>query len=193
MDRSLITGTQTINDNIIQMTIKFPNDIALNSEKEFMRNFAGLYEHSSWVAETAYNKVKSSAEFNNLEKFHSLLCEILLDADPDAQQKLILAHPMLSGKKKVNDEITEFSINEQKSAGLDNCTDEEITTFDNLNQKYLTKFNFPFIMAIKEKTKTDIVTGFEARQQNTVAQEKLNAINEINKIAWLRIKDIYGI
>jgi 2-oxo-4-hydroxy-4-carboxy--5-ureidoimidazoline (OHCU) decarboxylase len=48
-------------------------------------------------------------------------------------------------------------------------------------------------MAIKEKTKTDIVTGFEARQQNTVAQEKLNAINEINKIAWLRIKDIYGI
>jgi 2-oxo-4-hydroxy-4-carboxy--5-ureidoimidazoline (OHCU) decarboxylase len=48
-------------------------------------------------------------------------------------------------------------------------------------------------MAIKEKNKSEIKAGFIERQSNSMKQEKQNALAEINKIAWLRIKEIYGI
>jgi OHCU decarboxylase len=175
------------------MNINLPYSQAQESEKGFMQQFANLYEHSPWVAEEALKKVKSNAEYNDLEKFHSLLSEILINANAYLQQSLILAHPMLTGKKKSAKDLTKFSTIEQKSAGLDNCTDKEIDMFRNLNEEYLKKYKFPFIMAIKEKSKAEIVSGFEKRKDNSIEQEKANAINEINKIAWLRIKDIYGI
>ena len=48
-------------------------------------------------------------------------------------------------------------------------------------------------MAVKEKNKSEILSSFKSRQANTVSQERLNALSEINKIAWLRIKEIYGL
>ena len=47
-------------------------------------------------------------------------------------------------------------------------------------------------MAVKEKNKSEILVSFKKRQENSHPQERLNALNEINKIAWLRIKEIYG-
>ncbi len=178
---------------IKKMNINLPYNQAQESKKVFMQNFANLYEHSPWVAEEALKKVKTNIEYNDLEKFHALLSEILVNADADLQQSLILAHPMLTGKKKPAKELTKFSTSEQKSAGLDNCTDKEIEMFRRLNEEYLNRYKFPFIMAIKEKSKIEIVNGFEKRKGNSIEQEKRNAIDEINKIAWLRIKDIYGI
>ena len=48
-------------------------------------------------------------------------------------------------------------------------------------------------MAVKEKNKSDIISQFKERKDNSKNQERLNALDEINKIAWLRIKEIYGI
>ncbi|MFP6775189.1 MAG: 2-oxo-4-hydroxy-4-carboxy-5-ureidoimidazoline decarboxylase [PS1 clade bacterium] len=175
------------------MNIELPSNLAQRSERDFINIFGDLYEHSPWVAETALLQTKSKVEYNDLGLFHLLLSEILLNADNDLKQKLILAHPVLTGKRSAKKDMTEFSTGEQKSAGLDDCTDEEISMFEVLNQEYLMKFKFPFIMAIKEKNKEDIVNGFANRQNNSVEQEKQNAIAEINKIAWLRIKCIYGI
>jgi OHCU decarboxylase len=99
---------------------------------------------------------------------------------------------MLAGKKAQRDELTDFSKNEQNSAGLSDCSENEVKLFEELNEKYYAKFNFPFIMAVKEKDKTEILANFRKRQENSVQQERGNALNEINKIAWLRIKEIYA-
>ena len=48
-------------------------------------------------------------------------------------------------------------------------------------------------MAVKEKNKSDIILQFKERIENSKNQERSNALDEINKIAWLRIKEIYGI
>ena len=96
-------------------------------------------------------------------------------------------------KKAQKKELTDFSTIEQKSAGLNDCNDSEIELFEELNHKYFVKFNFPFIMAVKEKDKSEILASFRSRQKNTVSQERLKALSEINKIAWLRIKEIYGL
>ena len=111
----------------------------------------------------------------------------------DLQDSLIVAHPTLAGKKAQTNQLTDFSTTEQKSAGLSDCSDSEIRLFESLNEEYFSKFNFPFIMAVKEKNKTDIIASFKIRIGNSMADERSNALNEINKIAWLRIKEIYGI
>jgi OHCU decarboxylase len=117
----------------------------------------------------------------------------MLHSDNDLQDNLIVAHPMLAGKKAQNNQLTDFSTTEQKSAGLGDCTDSEIRLFEELNNEYFSKFNFPFIMAVKEKNKSDIILSFKERKENSRLDERSNALNEINKIAWLRIKEIYGL
>ena len=171
--------------------MKLPTELANQSAKEFLEVFQNLYEHSPWFVEQSLVHVAADDKYNNLEKFHQLLSEIMLQAKSELQDNLIVAHPMLAGKKAQNNELTDFSTTEQKSAGLNDCSDNEIELFKELNNKYFSKFNFPFIMAVKEKNKSEILVSFKKRQENSHLQERLNALNEINKIAWLRIKEIY--
>jgi 2-oxo-4-hydroxy-4-carboxy-5-ureidoimidazoline decarboxylase len=173
--------------------MKLPTELANQSAKEFLEVFQNLYEHSPWFVEQSLVHVAADDKYNNLEKFHQLLSEIMLQAKSELQDNLIVAHPMLAGKKTQNNELTDFSTTEQKSAGLNDCSDNEIELFKELNNKYFSKFNFPFIMAVKEKNKSEILVSFKKRQENSHLQERLNALNEINKIAWLRIKEIYGL
>ena len=173
--------------------MKLPTELARQSAKELLEVFQNLYEHSPWFVEQSLVHVAADDKYNNLEKFHQLLSEIMLQAKSELQDNLIVAHPMLAGKKAQNNELTDFSTTEQKSAGLNDCSDNEIELFKELNNKYFSKFNFPFIMAVKEKNKSEILVSFKKRQENSHLQERLNALNEINKIAWLRIKEIYGL
>ena len=172
--------------------MKLPQELAKQSSDKFLDTFKYLYEHSPWFAEQSLNRVLTDEQYNNLENFHKLLCEIMLSAPSDMQDNLITAHPMLAGKKAQNNELTDFSTTEQKSAGLNDCTDDEIKLFEKLNVEYYSKFNFPFIMAVKEKNKSEIISSFMKRKNNSREDERDNALKEINKIAWLRIKEIYG-
>ena len=172
--------------------MKSPADLAKHSAKEFLKIFDSLYEHTPCFVEQALAEVLSDTKYNNLELFHQLISEIMLQADRDIQDSLIRVHPMLAGKKAQRDELTDFSKTEQKSAGLSDCSESEIKLFKEFNEKYYAKFNFPFIMAVKEKDKTEILANFRKRQENSAEQERDNALNEINKIAWLRIKEIYA-
>ena len=172
--------------------MQLPYNLAQQSKQEYMQIFGNLYEHSPWVAESTYDSVLNSSVYNNLVDFHTLLSGNMLASDGDLQEDLIKSHPMLAGKKAQKNELTEFSTSEQKSAGLNDCTEDEVTLFQELNHQYIDKFGFPFIMAIKEKNKSEIKAGFIERQSNSMKQEKQNALAEINKIAWLRIKEIYG-
>ena len=172
--------------------MKLPQELAKQSSDKFLDAFKNFYEDSPWFVDQSLNRVLTDEQYNNLENFHKLLCEIMLSAPSDMQDNLITAHPMLAGKKAQNNELTDFSTTEQKSAGLNDCTDDEIKLFEKLNVEYYSKFNFPFIMAVKEKNKSEIISSFMKRKNNSREDERDNALKEINKIAWLRIKEIYG-
>ena len=173
--------------------MKLPQELAQDSAEKFLETFKNLYEHSPWFVEQSLESVLANEKYNSLKAFHQLLCEIMLSSNHDLQDNLIIAHPLLAGKKAQNNELTDFSTTEQKSAGLNDCTEDEIKLFEKLNEEYFEKFNFPFIMAVKEKKKSEIISSFLERKNNTRDQERTNALNEINKIAWLRIKEIYGL
>ena len=173
--------------------MKLPQELAQDSAEKFLETFKNLYEHSPWFVEQSLESVLANEKYNSLKAFHQLLCEIMLSSNHDLQDNLIIAHPLLAGKKAQNNELTDFSTTEQKSAGLNDCTEDEIKLFEKLNEEYFEKINFPFIMSVKEKKKSEIIASFLERKNNTRDQERTNALNEINKIAWLRIKEIYGL
>jgi OHCU decarboxylase len=62
--------------------------------------------------------------------------------------------------------------------------------FAALNDAYRARFGFPFIMAVKGKSKADIVAAFQRRLANDADAETRTALAEIDRIAALRLKDI---
>ena len=169
----------------------YPHDLANENKSKFFKVFDELYEHSPWVIEKSFENIKNDSKFNDLEEFHKILSSTVFKENADLQMSLIKAHPMLAGKQAKAKELTDFSTDEQKSAGLNSCTDEEMKIFDELNKSYFDKFNFPYILAVKGRNKKEILENFKSRLGNSLEDEKKVALMQINQIALIRIKGIY--
>jgi OHCU decarboxylase len=102
---------------------------------------------------------------------------------------LIRAHPDLAGKAAIAGDLTAESTREQASAGLDRLTPDEYATFIRLNTTYRERFEFPFIICVREHTKESILARFEERLAHDRDREIEAALTEIGKIARLRLLD----
>ena len=108
----------------------------------------------------------------------------------DQKRSLILSHPDLAGKLALAGTLTVDSTQEQASAGLDRLSPDELARFTKLNDAYRARFGFPFIVAVKGKSKSDILAAFERRLANDADAETRTALAEIDRIAALRLEDI---
>jgi len=159
--------------------------------QEFVRQFGDLYEHSPWVAQRRFD-AGLDQNMDDIEGLSSALATTLNGASRDEKLALIRAHPDLAGKAAARGELTDDSNLEQSSAGLDQCSEEELQRFHQLNDAYKEKFDFPFIMAVKDSNRHLILAAFETRLQNDRAVEFDTAIEEINKIAKLRLTTFFS-
>ena len=80
-----------------------------------------------------------------------------------AKRALVAAHPDLAGKLALAKSLTADSTREQRGAGLDRLSAEELQRFAALNAAYRARFGFPFIMAVKGRSKMEILAAFERR------------------------------
>jgi OHCU decarboxylase len=127
---------------------------------QFVGLMAGVYEHSPWIAETAWSR-GLKAQHDTVEGLHEDLAAIVDAAPRERQLALLNAHPDLAGRLAVRGELTAESISEQASAGLDKCSPEEFQRLTTLNEAYRRTFPFPFIMAVKGKSRAEILDAFE--------------------------------
>ena len=102
---------------------------------------------------------------------HSLLTAEFRKASDEERLGVLRAHPDLAGKLAAAKRLTAESTEEQASAGLDALTDDEREKFTSLNEAYTQKHGFPFIIAVKDHTKTQIIAQFETRIHNDSATE----------------------
>jgi OHCU decarboxylase len=156
---------------------------------EFVALHGRIYEHSPWIAEAAWDAGLAPG-CDTVEGLHRVLAEIVDAAPRERQLALLCAHPDLAGRLAMRGELTAESTSEQASAGLDKCTPEEFQRFTALNEAYRRKFPFPFIMAVKGKTRADILQAFEHRIHNDEATEFRTAVMEVHKIALLRLREL---
>lgn len=171
------------------MTQRFKQPPSSLDRDGFVALYGRVYEHSPWIAETLWS-AGLRPEHDTVEGLHRDLAAIVDAAPRDRQLALLRAHPDLAGRLAVRGALTAESTAEQASAGLDKCTPAEFERFTALNEAYKRKFPFPFIMAVKGKSRVDILQAFEHRILNDEQSEFLTAIAEVHRIALLRLREL---
>lgn len=170
----------------------------------FVARFGSIYEHSEWVAAKAFDSGllpaflsepgrDVSGELLSISEAHELgamMASILAASSDERKVELILAHPDLVGRAALAGELTDESTTEQSSAGLHQCTSDELERFTQANAEYRARFGFPFIMAVRGANRQEILNAFERRLKNTKQEEFATALAEINQIALLRLEAI---
>ena len=159
------------------------------SQAEFLAVFGGVFEKSSWIAEALFD-LGIDSKYDNANNLHNAMVKIFRASSDKKKLHVLLVHPDLAGKLAQRGELTEESKSEQKSAGLDQLTAGEFAEFQNLNTRYMNKYGFPFIIAVKELTKLEILSEFRKRVNNSNDAEFRTACLQVEKIAYIRIRDI---
>ena len=155
----------------------------------FVARFGGVFEHSPWIAERAYDLELGPAH-DTATGLANALSRAFRSASPEERLAVLKAHPDLAGKLAAAKRLTPESTAEQAGAGLDALTDAERARFTELNDAYQAKFGFPFIIAVRGLDKAKILAAFETRVANTRDQELATACAQVERIALLRLKDM---
>jgi 2-oxo-4-hydroxy-4-carboxy-5-ureidoimidazoline decarboxylase len=154
----------------------------------FIAQLGGIYEHSSWVAERAWQ----ARPFRSRDALHAAMEEVVAAASHEEQLALIRAHPELAGRLALAGQLTGASRGEQAGAGLDRCTPEEFARLQALNADYRRKFDFPFIVAVRGLARAQIIAQLEQRLAHSAEQEFSACLREIGRIAGFRLHDLIG-
>ncbi len=155
----------------------------------FVEVFGRIWENAPWIAEATFEAGVTTAH-DQPETLHAAMVAVMRAADREKLTALLLGHPDLAGKLAAAGEMTQESIGEQASAGLDRLTPDERARFTALNDAYKARFGIPFIMAVKGASKAEILAAFETRLQNDPEQEFAAALAQVEKISLLRLKEL---
>ncbi|PTM42305.1 allantoinase PuuE [Bosea sp. 124] len=155
----------------------------------FVEVFGRIWENAPWVSETTWEGGITTAH-DDAATLHAAMVKVLRANSQERLKHLLLGHPDLAGKLAAAGEMTEESIGEQASAGLDRLTSDERTRFTALNDAYKARFGIPFIMAVAGASKEAILTAFETRLKSTPDAEFETALGQVEKISLLRLKEI---
>jgi 2-oxo-4-hydroxy-4-carboxy-5-ureidoimidazoline decarboxylase len=148
----------------------------------FVTALGAVFEDTPEIARQTWNL----RPFGSLTDLHQKMVEVVSEMSSEQKLKLIQAHPDLGSRAK----MAEASVKEQAGVGLDRLTAEEYDRFHSLNQAYKAKFGFPFIIAVKNHTKTSILEAFQRRLDHSITTEMEQAITEITQIAYFRLLDL---
>lgn len=155
---------------------------------EFVTTLSGIFEHSPWVPE----RVIPLRPFFSARALLDAMCAVVGQATSDEQLTLIRSHPELAGRAAIRGELTSASEREQQGAGLTDCSPEEFARLQKLNAQYTAKFGFPFILAVRGHNRASILTTLEKRMSHPIELEHELALEQIDRIAALRLGDLLG-
>ena len=149
------------------------------TQDEFVAALGAIFEHTPTIAAQAWEH----RPFVDAADLHQHMVTVVRGMNRAQQIALIRAHPDLGSKAK----MAIASVQEQSGVGLDRLSPAEYDRFQSLNQRYKQQFEFPFIIAVKNHTKTSILEAFDRRLLNTAEQELEQALAEIFQIAQFRL------
>lgn len=165
-----------------------PTD-ATTSLDSFRAQFGGVYEHSAWVAEAVWQAWDEPGA-RHFGELADAMSKAVDSAAEETQLELLRSHPELAGKAALSGDVTKSSASEQRGAGLDQCSPEELAEIRRLNREYHARFGFPFIIAVAEMTRTEIIAAMRQRLERSAATEVAEAIRQVHKIAQHRLRAI---
>lgn len=153
----------------------------------FLARFGGVWEKTPWIAEAAWGR-GLGAETATPEGLAAAMAAEVDAAPREARLALLRAHPDLAGRLALAGALTAESTQEQAGAGLDACTPDELAEFTALNARYVERFGFPFIVAVRGLHRTQILELFRRRVENDPEAEFAEALAQVKRIARLRLE-----
>lgn len=159
------------------------------TRERFVQRFGGIFEHSGWIADRAFDLELGPAH-DSAVGLQNALARMFRSASATERLGVLQAHPDLAGKLAAAKRLTAESSAEQASAALDALTDDERASFQRLNADYVAKHGFPFIIAVRDHDKASILAAFQTRIGNDTATEFTTACRQVERIAELRLKDL---
>ena len=159
------------------------NDLNNLNRDKFVSLFGVIFEKTQWIAE----KLFDHKPFKNKEDLINKMFQIYESTQKNEVLVILKSHPKLAVEKN----LTKHSSEEQSNANLKNCTDEEYNEFKRLNNEYEEKFGFPFILAVKDKNKIEILNNFRQRINNDIELEFSEAKSQVKKIAQFRLDELF--
>jgi OHCU decarboxylase len=163
------------------------------NKARFRSKFGSVYEHSPWVADAVFEKSMDMAPgYTDAAALNNCFKSVFMASSRDQQLATLRAHPELACALDDRDQLTSDSAAEQSGAGLDQCSEAEFAEFGRLNAAYSEKFGFPFIIAVKGRSRQKILNLFRMRLQNDAVLEFQTALYQVCRIAQFRIEGILG-
>jgi 2-oxo-4-hydroxy-4-carboxy-5-ureidoimidazoline decarboxylase len=168
------------------MSQKSLTELNAASKADFVAALANVVEYSPWIAE----QLAARRPFAGINQLLGALKAAIESAAPEVQLALIRAHPDLANKTQRAAGLTAESNAEQNSAGLDRLSEAEYAAFERVNNAYRSRFGFPYIVCVRRHTKDSVLRDFETRLPNDPTTETRRAIEEICRIAALRLDQL---
>ena len=162
------------------------SDLNAASKDGFVAALGNIFEHSPWIAE----QVAASRPFAGVNQLFAAMKAVVERAAPELRLALIKAHPDLASKTQRAAGLTAESNAEQSGAGLDRLSEAEYAAFERANNAYRSKFGFPYIVCIRRHTRDSVLRDFERRLPNDAETEAQRSIEEICRIAALRLDQL---
>ena len=161
------------------------------TREEFLARFGTVFENRPDLAAAVWDRgpLDPSAGSAGL---HPAFVAVLRDLPPDALLAFLNAHPDLAARSARPADLTPDSRREQGSAGLDALDASAGARLLELNKAYRERFGFPFILAVRGKRPGEILAALESRLRNTEAEERAEALRQVERILLLRLKDRLG-
>lgn len=167
----------------------------------------GIYEKTPWIVELFYNVNLSPSldstivtatkeRIVNVKILFDEIKQYIKNGDREKHLQLLRMHPDLCLKidpatpkddSSKDVDITKESRQEQGRAGLSTLTPDERTKFHSLNNQYKERFEFPFILAVRNASKYTVLSALEGRVSSSIEEEISCALSQVDKIAWMRL------
>ncbi|ARP79927.1 OHCU decarboxylase [Bordetella genomosp. 8] len=158
---------------------------ALNtcSEAEFVELLGSVFEDAPWVARA----VAGLRPFADADALHAAMMAHVRGLPRSQCLDFLTLHPELAGLAARMGVMGAESTLEQGSLALAALSVDEAARWEELNQAYRHKFEFPFILCVRRHTRASALRIFAKRLANDRDTEFATALDEIGRITRLRL------
>ncbi len=168
------------------MSRKTLSDLNACSKDDFVGALSNIFEYSPWIAE----QLAAGRPYAGVNALFAAMKAVVDRAPSELRMALIKAHPDLANKTQRAAGLTAESDAEQNSVGLDRLSDVEYEAFERANNAYRARFGFPYIVCVRRHSRDSILCDFERRLPNDVTAEMQTSVEEICRIAALRLDQL---
>ncbi|SCX72996.1 2-oxo-4-hydroxy-4-carboxy-5-ureidoimidazoline decarboxylase [Variovorax sp. EL159] len=149
----------------------------------FVAAVGPTFENSPWVAQAAWAR----RPFADVGALHAAMLDVVREAPQERRLAFLCSHPELAGREAQDGTMTAESVGEQRSAGLDALSRDELAEMQYLNRAYRARHGFPFIIAVRRNTRQQIFEALRARAAASTEAEQRAALDQIGFITRGRI------